>query len=819
MPNNKELKIGVSIDQSSTNNTLSSVRVLIKEFERLAGALQNASKSMGSLLGGGAIAGGGQTPGALLATTPFKGGSGPGVAGGSNVGGNLAGGGLASLLNQNTQAFRQMAQASEQFGQAMATSLRRNIDSAKASLEGLKGEINEASSAFNSLSPSAQAGPSGQALQAGIASRIQKAGGLVKQVSDGEKAIAAMAPEQSAGFDWRGFGKAAGRAGGIALAGGAAIGTEYLQTQNDFVQSEARLGRTWGQAALATRRGNLGYVNAMNQIMSDPDKRREFANLAGADAATFFSGLGQNPLQILTSGGTSVLRSGMTLDVQKKEALFGYMQQQMNTFDFQNNQAFIDKLQSEGGSRMGAMRALGIGGRSLQGMAVSAMKGYGFGSDMEAIGALGGAAGALAPFVGRRTGAGKAFKMLNAMMGGMDSGQAAAMMGSDIITGGNLTLAAAAATGKSGMDIRSTGILASAAAQASLESGGYVGGDALFAAMSSGLGNGPADVFLAKERAQALGATSMVMGGGGDGFGNANNSLAAMTALRKAGVSDVYSIGELTKAMQDPALMAHIMQGGTVPERLKNLGITPDIMKSAYQESITRQMHGRLLDSGANTVQAAFNRDFDKMGGLGNASGIIQKYGAGKGGMKKLITLGGTLLRSVSPDMYKSPLQAEATFANLLGMQNPRRRGRGARTSFGDAAGGSLEMAANAPAQVEAQAIFDQMDHLSPQVRGLKEAAAAQQRGVKLMGDQGMAGLHTSAENVTESFQDLGAATRALATSMKDIVKMTGHQKDLERELGKVTNARAKKAQEQKSTISDIPSPHEGSLGKGGGNL
>lgn len=643
MSENKQIKIAFAVDDRSITNAKRSLTEILNLVERIA-------KTMGGI--GGA---GGATRG-----TPFSFLSGVGIGGAPRPGGGGKApdaNSIGSVFAAQAKGLKEVAKASTDTSKTMAQDLRRAVDEQRRALKDLDDAVDTASKRFKQLKSSQQdlmssmtaSGASPEQARAYTASQISgqedyvnnlkwrrsKARQGLKDSQSKEDEFYESIAERSEGGHKESLGERYGRSAfgrrfpirdpqgrlfragvvGGAAAGGIVAGANEYQTQFfDTISNEARQAQAFGSIGTSTRNGDLTYIAAAMQIMRDPDKRKELAELAKSTGSQSVVGGAEGLFSIFGGNAGAVgsaIRGFGNTDTPLKEKMRSYMDQQI-----QSDPEFFDKLskfQNEAGMRVQTMRRLGFSSKSLSDVRIAAGEDEGLvNSAFESV-----------------RGGGFKFAQKN-LFSAISAGRAGLNVG-DI---GSFVAANAATAGRGGINelLRSVRVDLDPVAAEALAKGVAAGiNSALFGAVS-GMGlvetmrfgmnnmNPEEQARNMRTRMGSLGGVANVLGGM-DGAGHAINLL---TAHRVAGPgADIFQTNAMMHMMNDPTTLAAIARGD-VPPALAAQGITPEMARDMVSSTTSWRAQASFFNQGQGTRLTPASKRMKDL--AENYGGDIKKY-------------------------------------------------------------------------------------------------------------------------------------------------------------------------------------------------
>ncbi len=670
MSENKEIRFKFVVDEQAAQRAKAVITDLIQSATQLARVFQGSGMGGGFGLPGARGAGG-------LQPSPWLSGSVGGAASGqqlisqaaSRPGGQQAGG-ITSIFLQGADSLKNFANMSTGAMRMLSDNVRRAVDEQKRSLASLDDELEKVAKRYNQLKDLQGAGgpPMLPAESQHLASEgVRLAGerdkaraGLQTLQGQQEALNKAMNPGAEGGggakIPWKAI-------GGAALFGIDALTSDYLKRPFDYTNLEARQAQTFKVAGVSTRRGDLRYMMALQDILHDTNKAAEFGQIGNTTstvaAATQVT---LAPLKSLLSlqlgeglekvNPLALERAYKAIPTEQKGNLLELIKTQMQT-DPERYEWMWNKFQSESPTRMRQMARVGYdkGYGSLREEAAGA---YGFGE-----GEIGGAFEAIRG--GGRSGSGKAHWMAMRVMA----------QGGNVNVAGDLIIAAGGAAGlvpqaQAGLDIVAGENIMKGVTTA-LEGSTFglnaAGGFQLASAMKFGLSSDPQQqAYETRQRAAAMPGFGGFLGGV-DPMGKALGILTAAQIVGPGG--DLYQMQAITELMNDPAAMAGLLAGKTTPQT-EAAGFTPEMARKAFtrlgSDFVARNIHqpgARLMPS-----SVAMERLTSVYGG--NLQSMFETEGVTQAHQRKLVTELGlaTHLMGLAPTAQAG----EAYIANAVGM-------------------------------------------------------------------------------------------------------------------------------------------------------
>lgn len=464
---------------------------------------------------------------------------------------------------------------------------------------------------------------------------------------------------------------------GAAALGGIVAGANEMQTARfDTVSNEARQAQAWGTIGVATKHGDLSHAWAMNEILRDSEKRKDFMGVGASIGEARTQGLAGSVTGILSNPNVvgQALRAWNEADTVQKEKMSSMLSQQQQATPEDLDR--LSKFQSEAGMRVHAMRRLGMGAASLS----KVREGFGedIGGEISAFDAVRGG--------GFRFAQKNMWTALSAQRGGLNSGDIGSAVAAQAPSGDiNQLMKTLRVT----LDPVASEHLAKAIAQGINSSVyGVVSGLGLGETLRFGT-EGMSSEMQARtmgRRAGALGAVSQAMGGA-DGMGKGINVLSANQIVGPGG--DLFTVNALTNVMKDPAAVAAAARGEVSPA-LKAMGISAEMINQMVEKTTSWNMRARTIGQGGAELSPAMEsmRNLKENFG-GNVKKMVGSMAAGPL-RDKMITQLAAGHQATMPDTFSTFDQAEAFVSFKAGLGGPQAQGR---LGSGDAAHKSDELA------------------------------------------------------------------------------------------------------------------------------
>lgn len=793
MAQDKQIKFQFVVDDASVQKLRASLREILADFNKV---IEAGHKAGGALGGGGGQSlitglsgksGGTQESTRAIARAP------------------VAARGLVQSFMDHKNMFKGMAEGSKDSLRVMSSALRTAVGEQVRDIEKLQRAIGALEKSYDKVGAGNQGAVASKIIE--LRSKVQSKQEVHDQlVSQGRNARLLPPPlprrELMPEIPWPGQGDGAisglaakipwyrrrfmdgsspmfqqgGMMGPGSLAGGmmnrmgvnpanvgrmglAAVGVQGLrQIANEvqvapqrFSQYGAFRGNMVAPEIQALWGGDSRNPLAMNSILRDRDKRKDFDDLNGG-ARRF----GMNAWEMIKSVGTldfhraGMVATGRYADDRVTQDRQAMVQQERQADPLR--EIVLGELQDNWRGNIGGMRSLGVGEgfdkktgqykagyRNLVKSLTAA--GYDPGQAAAVLGGIesGGTRGAA---WGK---GGLMFSALSAQSGGLHG--AAQMGGTMSRFGGGAGmnfLNAARVMGGSQTDVAVANSLGSfVAQQAGAHNVGGLTGLGSLGMLGFGVGKGPESRMIAQQNMAGYGTLQNIIGGGTDSYQGARNLQIAMGSARGAGVYTQDYLAEKLNLGQ----MADIMSGsGGLSPIMKSLGVTKDMVGSQFK-GVTQSTLERMISDPAmaNTGMAKTMSSIQESGLDPRAWLKKQK---GKKGFKTeeaVSDYGAFLLMS---GQAKDEESAMGAARNIFGMGR-KASGKGKKVS--DVAGGSLDMS---KAKEEAEKLGVTISTMVAEAEKFKAAIEIQGEGAKALGSLA---------------QNVGASGEAIADSLKAV--------------------------------------------------
>ena len=389
MSEGKEIKFKFVVDEQSAQRVNKVLDDMIKRAQDLAKTLQGVGGGGGGLLGGGAV--GGRSPSSQTTMTRAAGSAQQKVS-------------FASVLGQNVDTFKKMAQEGGAAMKVLGDAVQRGISTQQREIGRLQQSLDALVATYNRVGGAAS-GALGEKLQTKVlqvSSRISEHRKMLSQLESvapkrpelmpevpwpgaeggaGEAAPAPLSrwarfkgmmtaqrqiPGLAGAMQGTGLGQIAGRMGitpgMVGSAGLAAVGAwgvknianQVWNAPNQFLESQAAWGQAYGKRSMDIRAGDFRNIMAEQNILRDSSKRQDYQDLNSGWRRFVHGG------KAFFSGDFNAAFSGRASDLGVRRAREAQIQMERESNPLED--AIKGEAQNYRGT-MSAMRAMGIGVR------------------------------------------------------------------------------------------------------------------------------------------------------------------------------------------------------------------------------------------------------------------------------------------------------------------------------------------------------------------------------------------------------------------------------------------------------------------------
>lgn len=623
----KQLRIGVSINDADMQKVLRSLRELNTEATKLANVFKNLTMPGGGgngMFGGGSVTKGSRAPSGQQVQTVNKKFD------------------ITSGILDNAKAFKDMGKAGKEATEIMTSSVRRGISEQKSKIEELDRSIKKISDSYQRWKQIAKDAPDAKTRdmaqghlrnleEQGVGSAADRS----KAASDLEKLENIAKPGPGIAQQMKGLAGAlpfgiggmltnpgtyatAAAAYGVRQAG-MSFNSYYLNREATIAQGAAATGLRYAQVrnefnSGESARGMLGSLN-MSQ-----DERNYSSSLNGRGTRLW------EGLKAVVSGDVSlggITTDEMTNEVNKRvhDRQKKYHETLSDSSPYVSSQ-FAD-IQANARGRLNMQRALGLGGtlNPVHGASVdpitklkNAYHGlYDEGDFGRAVGAYSSQGSDLRGIYRSKGALSSVLAGQAAQIGGIGelAGIASKFNGSQ---GGPVAdairvLAARSGTGTASVLGGAVGSIMNAAGTENM------GANNILGSLMSGVGSGPGSRLIAEQNVRGFQAMGGLSTGSIDPYQKARNLQIAM----QSGAGNVYSQDYL--ANMDYGQMANVVNGGRMSGIAKVMGLTPDMVKSQFG-GITNSVMERFI-SDPNMAQTTMGKH---MAGIQASGGDMKAY-------------------------------------------------------------------------------------------------------------------------------------------------------------------------------------------------
>lgn len=783
MAEDKKLKFSVAVDDPSFRKSINMVRELTNEVSKLAEATKRAAT--GGIGGVQVSSKGGGTFNAASAA----------VTSGARTGGM---GGIAGILTQGLTAdknfFKSIASSSKEALDAIKNNLKNSVNEQGRAIDELTQKMQGLGRTYDMMKNKGRLTPElAQSLETSIGGQAVQLGGMRKAMGQQQAALGAaeaaggggaVSSFLRGGVSMGGLGMAAG--GVMAVAGLVGMGMKaYSQNviagSEDFMTRRTMLGSTFGNIALGMKRGDTTFLAGLREAyLHDPQIMAGLAAQAQAKQTGVIGGALTSPMgivkdsvgELLGGGGLGMARAYDMADTETRLRLAQAARQEIES----NPMKFfhLQMLQEQYGSRLGNMRALGMGwGRKLvQGPGGNIWQNRpAFDDYLQRFRERGideGQVVAMHQAIEAVAGRGTAQRLgglgVSAQLGGMTNAAQILGQGAMYSTVGGAgfmrSIMNTIGRGTGGIDVAAGNRMGALVAAGLAEGGPLTSGLGFAGALGAfARGVNPAqDMRIQAQLAAGVGQMGGLFQGTRDPFQQGLNTLNAIAAAPGA---SIYGQDYLATRMT-PRLMADILGGkDAVPRELLDRGISREAVRQYASETMKGVMF-RYIDTGKGTAEDVFAgkmratggdiRDYYRQG----ISGIRGKEARGEF-TKDTIRMYAEVLEDtgMATDSESAKGMARAMMGLGAAGDTRRQRGRG----VGDPGAGTVEQE-QAKASVQLQRDFnDQLAASAPQLKEMLRAVGPMAGRINAFGQN----LGQSADELNRAFRELTETVRVFS--------------------------------------------------------